>query len=66
MFKSSAQSLGLGHIALEEGERKALEIGCTEICTEYVPFNDNMAHVMEREGFEVTRVEVVKRLNRDN
>ena len=66
MFKSSAQSLGLGHIALEEGERKALEIGCTEICTEYVPFNDHMAHVMEREGFEVTRVEVVKRLNRDN
>lgn len=65
MFKTSVQSLGLGRIALKEGERKALEIGCDELCTEYVPFNDHMAYVMKREGFEVIRVEVVKQLKRE-
>lgn len=62
MFKTSVQSLGLGHLALKEGEKKAIEMNCTEISTEYVPFNNHMAHVMEREGFEKTRVEVVKRI----
>lgn len=61
-FKPEAKGLGLGRMAMDAAHAKAKELGCDEAATEYVPFNKTMASLMEKCGYEITRIEVVKKL----
>lgn len=62
MFLPEVKGLGYGKMSMEAGHQKAIELGCTEAATEYAPFNDNMATFMEKMGYVVKRIEVVKKL----
>ena len=56
------QRSGLGTIAMHEGLIKAQEQKCDEMATEYVPWNTAAADFYRKNGFEIRRIEVVKRL----
>ena len=62
MFADSSKGLGLGNLAIKEGLKKAKELNCDEAATEYVPWNKPMENLMRRNGFSVSRIEVVKEL----
>jgi GNAT superfamily N-acetyltransferase len=53
---------GLGTLAIQEGLKKAVETGCDEAVTEYVPWNEAAAASYKKAGYEITRIEVVKKL----
>lgn len=61
-FREDSQSKGLGTKSLLAAIAKAKEIGCDEMSTEYVPQNEKMANLLKKNGFEVSRIEVVKKL----
>lgn len=61
-FLPEAKGLGLGKMAIEAAHAKAIELGCVEAATEYAPFNASMANLMEKNGYSITRIEVVKNL----
>lgn len=61
-FSPEAKGIGLGRMAMDAAHQKAKELGCDEAATEYVPFNKTMARLMESCGYEITRIEVVKKL----
>lgn len=62
MVRDGYQKIGLGTFAMREGELKALEQNCDEIQTEYVPWNEDAAELYHKNGFSISRVEVVKEL----
>ena len=62
IFRKECQGMGLGGMAIREGLQKAKSIGCDEAVTEYVPVNTNAARVYEKAGYEISRIEVVKKL----
>lgn len=64
MFLPEARGLGLGTMSIEAEIEKAMEIGCDEVATMYVPQNQHIAHINEKFGFQVTRIEAVRKLNR--
>ena len=64
MFLEEARGLGLGTMAQLAGMEKAMELGCDESETMYAPDNKPMAHILEKLGFEVTRIEVVKKFDK--
>lgn len=53
---------GFGKRAIEEGLVKAKEIGCDEAVTEYVPWNDAAANSYKKAGYEISRIEVIKKI----
>lgn len=61
-FLPEAKGVGLGKIAIEAAHAKAIELGCVEAATEYVPLNATMAGLMKKNGYSITRIEVVKKL----
>lgn len=62
IINSEYRNKGIGRSALKAGEEKARELGCDEMALMYVPWNKNAAHLYEDEGYEVTRIEAVKKL----
>lgn len=62
MFKNSVKSKGYGVKALEDSEHKAKNLGCDEITTSFVPFNEHMERTMKKMAFKVSRIEVTKSL----
>lgn len=62
MFIDEVQGKGLGSLAVKEGLKKARELDCDESATEYVPWNKIMEELMLKNGYKVTRIEVVKEL----
>ncbi len=60
MFKENAKGIGLGTIAIQEGLKKAKELNCYDAATEYVPWNSPMENLIKNNGYEQTRIEVVK------
>ena len=61
-FKPKVKGLGLGKQAMDAAHKKALELHCDEAATEYVPFNHTMENLMKSSGYEIARIEVVKKL----
>ena len=61
-FREELKGLGFGEKALCAGLEKAKEIGCKDAATEYVPFNKAMASLVNKCGYEITRIEVVTKL----
>ena len=61
-FREEYQSMGFGSQAMNATIGKACELGCDEMSTAYVPQNEKMANLLKKNGFEVSRVEVVKKL----
>lgn len=62
MFVPKARGLGLGKMTQQEDIRKAIEIGCDELVAMYAPWNNSIANVLASQGYEVSRIEVVKKL----
>ena len=62
MFLDEAKGRGLGTLAVKEGLKMARLLECDEAATEYVPWNKTMEAVMMKNGYKVTRIEVVKEL----
>lgn len=62
MFREEYQRIGLGTVAILEGLKKAVTVGCDEAVTEYVPNNIAAARVYEKAGYQVSRIEVIKKL----
>jgi len=62
MFSDDAKGMGLGNCAIKEGLIKAKELNCDEAATEYVPWNTPMEKLLEKNGYVITRKEVVKKL----
>ena len=62
MFLDEVKGNGLGSLAVKEGLKKARELDCDEAATEYVPWNKIMEEVMLKNGYKITRIEVVKAL----
>lgn len=61
-IKESIRSNNFGKILFEQVEIKAKELCCDEISTSYVPSNGAMEHLTKKNGFEISRIEVVKKL----
>lgn len=66
IFCEDYQNCGLGTTAIEEGLKKAVSIGCNEAVTEYVPSNSAAARAYEKAGYQISRIEVVKKLSAIN
>lgn len=62
LIQSEFQKHGLGVMAINEGLKKAREVGCDEAVTEYVPWNTSAARTYERAGYKISRIEVVKKI----
>lgn len=62
MFRKDYQSGGLGTTAISEGLKIAVSVGCNEAVTEYIPLNKAAAGAYEKAGYEISRIEVVKKL----
>ena len=62
MFTEEAKGMGLGNCAIQEGLAKAKDLNCNEAATEYVPWNKPMEQLMKKNGYLITRIEVVKYL----
>lgn len=64
LIKDYVKSEGYGQLLFKEIENKAIELGCDEICTSYVPQNKTMERCVERYGYERTRIEMVKQVKK--
>lgn len=62
MFRNDIRGQGYGILAIQAAHQKAIEIGCDEAATEYVPWNKPMAQMLEKCGYMPSRIEVVKKL----
>ena len=62
MFRNEIKGQGYGILAIQTGLQKAIELGCDEAATEYVPWNKPMAQMLEKNGYMPSRIEVVKKL----
>lgn len=62
IVKEKYQAMGLGGMAIQQGLKKAKSEGCDEAVTEYVPANGKAARAYEKAGYEIIRIEVVKKL----
>lgn len=62
MFRDSVKGYGYGKIAIEAGLLKAKEMGCYEAATEYVSWNNTIATLLSKFGYNPARIEVVKKL----
>lgn len=60
MIKESYSGKGVGTTAINEGLKKAKELGCYDSSTEYVPFNEAAKKSYENAGYNISRVEVTK------
>lgn len=61
-LSETARNRGLGMRAKLEALQKAKERGCVKSVSMYAPFNEAQRHIYEKLGFEISRIEVVKRL----
>ncbi len=66
MIRDEYRKLGLGTLAIKEGLKMAKAVGCDEASTHYVPWNEAAAKAYQKAGYEITRIEIVKRLDKDN
>lgn len=66
MIKEEYQHIGLGSMAIREGLKMAKVTACDEAATEYAYWNDRAAKAYREAGYEITRIEVVKRLDQDD
>lgn len=62
MFRNEIKGQGYGILAIQTGLQKAIELGCDEVATDYVPWNKPMAQMLEKNGYRPSRIEVVKKL----
>lgn len=61
-IKESIRSMNFGKLLFAEEEAKAKELCCDEISTSYVPSNGAMAHLTKTNRFEISRIEVLKKI----
>ncbi|WP_165157805.1 GNAT family N-acetyltransferase [Parabacteroides sp. ZJ-118] len=61
----NARGNGISKKAHQAAIEKALEIGCDEAVSSYAHFNRTMAHIYENLGYEPSRIEIVKKLSKD-
>ena len=64
MIREDYQQKGLGSMAMQEGIAKAIELNCNEMSTEYVPWNSDAAQLYGKYGYQISRIEVVKTLEK--
>lgn len=62
MVLPEARGLGLGSLMRKEEENKARVVGCVEMRTAYAPFNTMPRRMLEKRGWKVTGIEVVKKI----
>lgn len=62
MINENYKHQGYGKLAVNEGLKKASELGCYDAVTEYVPMNESAGSLYHNSGYEVSRIEVVKKL----
>jgi dTDP-4-amino-4,6-dideoxygalactose transaminase len=60
----SARGRGISKMAHKAALEKAMELRCDEAVSSYAHFNSAMAHIYQNLGYETSRIEIVKRLNR--
>ena len=57
-----ARGMGLGYKSYEEALIKAKELGCEEAVSMYAAFNEPAAHIYEKLGYDILRIEVIKQI----
>ena len=57
-----ARGKGLGQKSYEDALIKAKGIGCKEAASMYAAFNKSAAHIYEKLGYDILRIEVIKQL----
>lgn len=57
-----ARERGIGIKSYQAALLKAKELKCTEAVSMYAPFNSISAHIYKKLGYEISRIEVVKKL----
>ena len=62
IFVEEARGMGLANLAMEAEQEKAMELGCDEMATMYVPQNERVAKLNEKFGYCIRRIEAVKLL----
>lgn len=62
MFVPEARGLGLATKVYQEEIQKAIDLGCADMATMYAPSNKVIEHMFQKNGYEVSRIEVVKKL----
>lgn len=62
MFLPEARGLNLGTMAYQSAIHKAEELGCSDMAAMYVPSNGKIEHMFKKNGYKVSRIEVVKEL----
>lgn len=66
MFVPEARGLGLGTEAYLASIQKAEKLGCYDMEAMYVPSNGTVARALENVGYEVSRIEVVRKIEKKN
>lgn len=64
MVREEFQGMGLGTLAINEGLLKAKNLECDEAVTNYAAFNTTAARAYKKAGYEISRIEVIKKLLR--
>ena len=62
MIREEYKNRGFGTLAVNEGLKKAKELECYDAVTEYAPMNDKAGKLYSKNCYEISRIEVVKKL----
>lgn len=62
MVREGYRSQGFGRMAVEESLKMAIKNECYDAATDYAPFNEKAGALYKKMGYEVTRIELVKKL----
>lgn len=61
-ISEEARGKGLGQRSYEEALLKAKELGCKEAVSMYASFNKSAAHIYDKLGYDISRIEVIKHI----
>ena len=61
-ISEEARGKGLGQRSYEEVLLKAKELGCKEAVSMYASFNKSAAHIYDKLGYDISRIEVIKQI----
>lgn len=63
-ISEKARNIGLGMLSYKAGLDKAVDEGCTQSISMYAAFNTKVAEIYDRLGYEISKVEVIKKIYR--
>ncbi len=63
-ISEKARNIGLGMLSYKAGLDKAVDEGCTQSISMYAAFNTKVAEIYDRLGYEISKVEVIKKFYR--